>query len=485
MHKRFKRLLPKPGALLRHRWLRPLWPHLHHPSLWRASRRGLAMGMALGLFFGFLVPVGQIPVAAAASILMRANLPMAVASTFVTNPVTVAPIYYGAYRLGQAMLGTPDRHVAAPAPLELASLSHGLDIVKPLMIGLLTLATLGAGLGFAGASLLWTLMIRGARWQRSRRLQRLPVRGVVTIAPCPPPTDIDPQRASTRSRPMGFAHDYLQQLERVHGVLSLPRVRALHLPPVPTPDAMNRGEFCALELEDGSMGLSYVLFDDMLERLRAGPGDALRGSDPMELARRYPSGDGGPRTLGFAAANAITQHLYRRAGFTPNASADSIGQLNPQASDRIGMIGLFGPLVKRIVASGASLTVVELNPALAGTHEGYRVTLDASDLQGCNKVLSTSTLLLNDSLDRMLGHCAQASWFAMVGPSAGCLPDALFARGVTMVGGSWVHDGPGFAEALRCGASRSDCAVKYALTPAQYPGFEALLNAARSSGSPP
>jgi uncharacterized protein (DUF4213/DUF364 family) len=54
------------------------------------------------------------------------------------------------------------------------------------------------------------------------------------------------------------------------------------------------------------------------------------------------------------------------------------------------------------------------------------------------KVVSTSTLLLNDTLDRMLGHCRNARWFAMVGPGAGCLPDALFARGVTLLGGSWI-----------------------------------------------
>jgi len=103
------------------------------------------------------------------------------------------------------------------------------------------------------------------------------------------------------------------------------------------------------------------------------------------------------------------------------------------------------------------------------------VTLDAAELAACSKVVSTSTLLLNDTLDRMLDHCRSAHWFAMVGPSAGCLPDALFARGVTLLGGSWVKDRVGFIDALKRGEPRSEFADKFVLTADSYPGFDALL----------
>ena len=67
---------------------------------------------------------------------------------------------------------------------------------------------------------------------------------------------------------MSFATDYLAQLEAFAASARLPRVRALHLPPERTVRD-NRGEFCALELDDGSLGLSYVLLDDTLARLTA------------------------------------------------------------------------------------------------------------------------------------------------------------------------------------------------------------------------
>lgn len=281
---------------------------------------------------------------------------------------------------------------------------------------------------------------------------------------------------------MSFAADYLAQLEAFAARGPLPRVRALHLPPNKRTED-NRGIFCAMELEDGSIGLSYVLLDDTLERLRNGcDGFGLAGADTLELARRYVNDRGVWKTLGFAAANAVTRCLFDRAGFRPDCSVDSIGQVDPQAGEHIGMIGYFTPLLGRITGSGARLTIVELRADLVGEHDGYRVTLDAEQLSDCSKVVSTSTLLLNDTLERMIECCRNARWFAMIGPSAGCLPDALFARGVTLLGGSWINDRDGFTAALRSGESLGDYASKFALTVDSYPGFDVLLERASGCG---
>ena len=274
---------------------------------------------------------------------------------------------------------------------------------------------------------------------------------------------------------MAFADDYLAQLERLAGAQRLPRVSALHLPPL-TEDSRKWGEFCALELEDGSLGLSYVMLDDTLAKLIAGRQSlGIEGADALQLARGYRDADGLPRTLGFAAANALTRCLFDRAGYRPPDSDDSIGGLDPQADDHIGMIGYFAPIAGKIVELGARLTVAELRDDLAGQQQGFEITLDPAALGACNKILSTSTILLNDTLDTMLGCCASATRFAMIGPSAGCLPDTLFARGVTALGGSWIEDRAGFIDTLPSGESWSHCARKTVITPQSYPGFDQLL----------
>ncbi len=275
---------------------------------------------------------------------------------------------------------------------------------------------------------------------------------------------------------MTVATQLLALLERAAPLLGPMRVRRLHIPPLDAADTL-AGEFCALELENGAVGLSYVLLDGLLARLTAEAATLARlaGADALDVARGYTDPSAIKRTLGFAAINALSRSLFDRAGFVPQPSADSTGLLQPCAGDHVGMIGLFRRLVPRVIATGARLTVVELRADLAGERDGYRVTLDPADLATCNKILSTSTLLLNDTLDRMLAACASAQEFAMVGPGAGCLPDPLFARGVTVLGGTWVTDVPAFCRALVAGETWEPHAHKVALRRADYPGFEALL----------
>ena len=70
MFDRLKRLMPTRESVAGNRWLRWLGPALHHPRLWHFSRKGIALGLALGIFFGLLIPVAQIPMSAAAAVAM-------------------------------------------------------------------------------------------------------------------------------------------------------------------------------------------------------------------------------------------------------------------------------------------------------------------------------------------------------------------------------------------------------------------------------
>ncbi len=274
-----------------------------------------------------------------------------------------------------------------------------------------------------------------------------------------------------------FTTDLLDTLARACAGMSLPRVRALHLPPVPWTQTRS-GEFTALELEDGSLGLACVLLNDTLAALASGDRPtSVVGADPLALARRWIDQPGVERTLAFAAVNALTRHLFDRAGFAPPDAADSIGELDPQPGDHVGMVGLFPPLVKRVTACGARLTVIERRDALVGDFPAFRCTLDPAALADCNKVLSTSTVLLNDTLDEVLAHARHASRIAMIGPGAACLPDPLFARGVGLVGGLWVEDRAGLINCLRQGTPWGRHTRKFALTPALYPGAQALRRA--------
>lgn len=176
---RLRRLMPEPDAIRRNRWLRWLGPALHHPRLWRLNRHGLALGVALGVFFGLLIPIAQIPLSATAAVALRAHVPAAVASTLVTNPVTFGPVYYVAWRLGSAILREPVPEGSVP-PLPAATepppdegwwagiQRRVLGVGKPLLLGLALMATaIGLSTYFV-VSWIWVLK---TRWTRRRRLQ--------------------------------------------------------------------------------------------------------------------------------------------------------------------------------------------------------------------------------------------------------------------------------------------------------------------------
>lgn len=183
---RFKRWMPTPQQLAGNRWLRWLGPSLLHPRLWHISRRGVSLGVAIGIFFGFLVPIAQIPLSAAVAVALRANVPTAVASTLVTNPITFPPVYFAAWKVGSWMLGEDTsgdapRLPGATAPGatdgKTADRSGGwwvrtwrqvTGVGKPLMAGLVTFAVGGGLLVYALISLFWVLRVRRKRRLRLR-----------------------------------------------------------------------------------------------------------------------------------------------------------------------------------------------------------------------------------------------------------------------------------------------------------------------------
>jgi len=173
--------------LAHNRWLRWLGPALHHPRLWHMSRRGVALGMAVGVFFGFLIPIAQIPLSAAAAVALRANVPMAVASTLVTNPFTFGPVYYAAWKVGSFILADkstpppvlPGEVTAGPStatPNGLPWWQRAWNSVqaagKPLVLGLVLFACTFGALSYLLVTLLWRAKVLLARRRRRRAAAR-------------------------------------------------------------------------------------------------------------------------------------------------------------------------------------------------------------------------------------------------------------------------------------------------------------------------
>jgi uncharacterized protein (DUF4213/DUF364 family) len=259
---------------------------------------------------------------------------------------------------------------------------------------------------------------------------------------------------------------------RIDAALGPARIQRVVLPPLGDKPG-KEGEFCAVQLDDGSVGLAFTLLDGTLTALHGRGADSGRAA--LELVRGYAEGDGAARALGLATINALTRRLYDRAGFVADDSIDSFGSLRLAPGDRLGMVGHFTPLIAQARALGISVTVLELKAELVREEPGLVVTLDAQRLAGCNKIVSTSTLLLNDTFEAVAGCWRSAEAVAIVGPSAGCPPDPLFAAGVSAVGTAWVVDADAFLARCAAGEKWGETSRKVTLTPQGYPGLDALL----------
>jgi len=271
----------------------------------------------------------------------------------------------------------------------------------------------------------------------------------------------------------------LEIVEQAADALPLPAVAQAVFPP-DRKGTGKQGEFCVLRLADDSIGTAFVLLGDTRSRLQERLPNELVGRPALEAARRFARDDPVERALGLAALNAVTQHVFRRAGYAPELAADSLGSLRVGPGDRVGMIGYFPPLVEHVRALGLPLIVVELRAELLRESPGLSVTLDRSRLAECNKIVSTSTVLLNDTLEDILASCRHAEALALIGPSASCFPDPLFARGVTTMGGYWVTDPGAFVRRAAALEPWGDAGRKSCIERRSYPGMNVLQQRALS-----
>ena len=259
------------------------------------------------------------------------------------------------------------------------------------------------------------------------------------------------------------------QIVSIDRNMALPAIRSFTFPPLPVEDK-RQNNFAYLSLDDGSIGLTYVALDNALEDLHSGEAVLpVAGQSPAELAGLYRHSQGWERALGLSAINAISQHvLARSTGLTE--MPENVQLLSPEPDERIGMVGYFGRVVEPLRARGISVTVIELEESLLRQEPGLEVTLDASRLNVCSQVIITGTTLLNHTLEALLVHCRDAKEILLLGPSASCLPDVLFAAGITRMGGFRVVSPALFEQRWAEGGRWRDAGQRYMLTREHYPG---------------
>ncbi len=164
-----KKYLPDPELIRNHKSMQIFGRFLHDANLWHLNRRSARGAFAAGLFAALMPMPGQTLLAAAFAIIFRCNIPIAVALCWLTNPFTMAPIFYICYNIGSWVLGTPPLSVEFHATFEwlIASID---SVGKPFLVGSLIFAAVVSASAWLLIDRLWILAVR--RNRRKKRLQK-------------------------------------------------------------------------------------------------------------------------------------------------------------------------------------------------------------------------------------------------------------------------------------------------------------------------
>ena len=131
------------------------------------------------------MPLAQIPASAIAATIFRANVPTAIGSTLVTNPVTFAPIYVIAYKVGVVLLGkTPNKDSLEKVSKGITPtdqtdnfteknnsslFNNFLNVSKPLVVGLAIFALVGGFVTYVVILWSWWFWIKIKRKRRTSK----------------------------------------------------------------------------------------------------------------------------------------------------------------------------------------------------------------------------------------------------------------------------------------------------------------------------
>lgn len=170
-----RKYMPTREEMAQNRYLAPIAHRFLSPELWRFTRRSVPRGVALGLFTAFIIPVGQIFLAAFLALPSRANVPLAAAVTFVTNPFTLPFWAVLANRVGEFVL----QFDAATSGIANEQLESGawrwaidaFEFAGVTVVGLFVLAVISASVGYLVSSAVWRIMVARRRAKRLKKME--------------------------------------------------------------------------------------------------------------------------------------------------------------------------------------------------------------------------------------------------------------------------------------------------------------------------
>lgn len=163
----FKRYIPHRDNIQKQGGIHLLSDYLHDPNIWHIHRRSAAGGAAVGMFCAFIPGPLQTITSATLAILFRVNLPIAIVFSLFSNPITIPPLFFFAYRIGTTILG--QQEMAVDFAFSWNWLSTTLvQVWEPLLLGCFILGSISSMLTYFIIRLIWRISAIN-KWEKRRQ----------------------------------------------------------------------------------------------------------------------------------------------------------------------------------------------------------------------------------------------------------------------------------------------------------------------------
>lgn len=167
--KTIKKFLPDHQKIKQNKAINLFGTLLHDANLWHLNRKSARGAFAIGMFNAFIPVPFQMYLSAFAAIIFKVNLPLSVGLVWISNPITMPPLFYACYKLGELILG-PTGHEFA-FELSWDWLVHSISTIGPtFLFGCLVAGAFFSVVSYFAIDYLWRYSVAKA-WKERQMLR--------------------------------------------------------------------------------------------------------------------------------------------------------------------------------------------------------------------------------------------------------------------------------------------------------------------------
>lgn len=174
------------------------------------------------------------------------------------------------------------------------------------------------------------------------------------------------------------------------------------------------------------------------------------------------------RTLGIAALNALSTLVWEKtehSGYELLLGADAFDEIDVKKYQKSVVVGALVPIIRKLMQENADFHILEKDSRTLKEREmPYYLPPERAGefVSEADLLVITGVTILNDTLPGLLAMAKKDAEILVVGPTASMLPDCLFSKGVTMLGGIQVTKADALLDIISEGGSGYHFFGKYA-----------------------